>query len=147
MQSDNETNFIGAVKEINDVIKNLKHDKITAYLNKHQIKWQFNPPLSPWMGGCWESLIKTIKRCLYAILKNSITVETLTTILCEVEYIVNNRPLLYISDDINCYDVLTPNIFLLDYKSFDVNIGDGMQADKIDYRQKWKQVQIVVNMY
>ena len=65
MQSDNETNFIGAVKEINDVIKNLKHDKITTYLNKHQIKWQFNPPLSPWMGGCWESLIKTIKRCLY----------------------------------------------------------------------------------
>ena len=100
------------------------------------------------MGGCWESLIKTIKRCLYAILKYSIiTVETLTTVLCEVEYIVNNRPLLYISDDINCYDVLTPNNFLLDYKSFDVNIGDGMQADKIDYRQKWKQVQIVVNMY
>ena len=49
MQSDNGTNFIGAVKEINNAIKNLKHDKITTYLNKHQIKWQYNPPLSPWM--------------------------------------------------------------------------------------------------
>ena len=67
MPSDNGTNFIDAVKEINDAIKNLKHGKITTYLNKHQIKWQFNPPLSPRMGGCWESLIKTIKRCLYAI--------------------------------------------------------------------------------
>ena len=59
--------------EINDAIKNLKYDKITTYLNKHQMKWQFNSPLSPWMEGCWESLIETIRRCLCAILKNSIT--------------------------------------------------------------------------
>ena len=56
MQSDNGTNLIGAVKGINNAIKNLKHDKIARYLNKHQIKWQFNPPLSPWIGHCWESL-------------------------------------------------------------------------------------------
>ena len=31
--------------------KNLRHDKITIYLNKHQIKWQVNPSQSPWMGG------------------------------------------------------------------------------------------------
>ena len=60
------------------------------------------------MGGCWEGLIKTIKRCLYAILKTRITtVETLTTIPCEVEYTVNNFPLLPIGDSINDYDVLT----------------------------------------
>ena len=51
MQPDNGTNFIGAVKEINDGIKNLKNDKITTYLDQHQIKWQFNRPLIPWMGG------------------------------------------------------------------------------------------------
>ena len=50
MQSDNGTYFIGAVKEINDVIKNLKHDKIRTYLNKHQIKWQFNPPFKSMDG-------------------------------------------------------------------------------------------------
>ena len=84
MQSDNGTSFIGAVKEINDAIKNLKHDKITTYLNKHQIKWQFNPPRD---GRLLGQSIKT-KRCLYAISKKSITtVETLTTVLCEVEYI------------------------------------------------------------
>ena len=84
MQSDNGTSFIGAVKEINDAIKNLKHDKITTYLNKYQIKWQFNPPMD---GRLLGKSIKT-KRCLYAISKKSITtVETLTTVLCEVEYI------------------------------------------------------------
>ena len=50
MQSENETYFIGAVKEINDVIKNLKHDKKATYLNKHQIKWQLNPPLKSMDG-------------------------------------------------------------------------------------------------
>ena len=148
MQSDNGTNFIGIVMEINDAIKNLKYDKITTYLNKHQMKWQFNSPLSPWMEGCWESLIETIRRCLCAILKNSITtVETLTSVLCEVEYIVNNLPLLPISDDINDYDVLTPNNSLLGHKSCNVNIEDGMQTDQINYRQKWKQVQSIANMY
>ena len=99
------------------------------------------------MGGCWESLIKTIKRCLYALLKNSITtVETLRTVLCEVEYILNNRPVLPISY-INDYGVLTPNNILLGYKSRDVNIGNGMKTDQIDYYQKWKQVQNIANMY
>ena len=51
MQSNDGTNFIGAVKEINHGIKNLKRDKITTYINKYQIKWQFNCPLIPWMGG------------------------------------------------------------------------------------------------
>ena len=60
MQSGNGTTFIGAVKEINSVIKNLKLGKITTYINKHQIKWQFNLPLSPWI--CLEGLIKAIKR-------------------------------------------------------------------------------------
>ena len=99
-------------------------------------------------GGCWESLIKTTKRYLYPILKNSITtVETLTTALCELKYIVNNHPLLPISDDINDYDLLTPNNFLLDYKSRDVNIEDGMQIDQIKYLQKCKQIQNIANMY
>ena len=69
MKSDNGTNFVGEVKEINDAIKNLKHGKTITYLNRHQIKWQFNPPLNPWIKGWLEILIKTMKRCLYTILK------------------------------------------------------------------------------
>ena len=52
---------------------------------------------------------------------------------------VNNRPLLPISDDINDYDVLTLNNFVLGYKSRDVNVGDGMQTEQIDYRKKWNK--------
>ena len=89
------------------------------------------------MRGYRESLTETIKRCLYAILNNRITtVETLKTSLCKVEYIVNNRPLFPMSDDSNNYGILAPNDFLLGYKSRDVNIGNGIQTDQIDNRQK-----------
>ena len=73
--------------------------------------------------------------------------EILATALCKAEYIVNNHPLQPISDDINDYEVLVSNNFLLSCKSHDVNIGNGLQTDQIDYRQKWKQVQNVANMY
>ena len=52
-----------------------------------------------------------------------------------------------ISDDINDYDLLTQNNFLLSYKSSDINIGDSVQTGQIDYRQKWKQVQNIAKMY
>ena len=56
--------------------------------------------------------------------------------------------MLPISDEINDYDVLTPTNFLSDYKSCDVfNIGNGKQTDQIDYRQKWRQIQSIANMY
>ena len=64
-----------------------------------------------------------------------------------MKYIVNIHPLLPISDDINDYDVLIPNNVLLGYKSRDINIKNGMQTGQIHYRQKWKQVQNIANMY
>lgn len=67
--------------------------------------------------------------------------------LCAVEYIVNNCPFLPIRDDINDYDVLTPNNFLLSYKLHDINIGNCMQTNQIDYQQEWEQVKIMANMY
>ena len=45
------------------------------------------------------------------------------------------------------YNVLTPNNFLLGYKSCDINIRDGLRTHQIDYWQKWKQVQNIANMY
>ena len=83
------------------------------------------------MVGCWESLIKTIKQCLSAVLKNIVTtVETLTTVLYELDYIVDNRSVLPISDSIIDYNVLKPNNFLLDYKSGGVNVRNGVQVNQ-----------------
>jgi hypothetical protein len=62
------------------------------------LKWKSNPPGAPHFGGVWERLIKTIEQALYAALKEKIPEEeTLQTLMIEVEFLVNNRPLSNIS--------------------------------------------------
>ena len=65
------------------------------------------------MGGFYERLVGITKRVLRKILGVScLTLSQLTTILTEVEMVVNSRPLVYVGDDINSSHVLVPNDFL-----------------------------------
>ena len=78
---------------------------------------KFNPPSSPWMGGVWKSLVKSVKRSLKVITRDRVfTEESLYTFLCEVESVINNRPLIPTSDRISDFEALTPNHFLLGNK-------------------------------
>ena len=57
------------------------------------------------MGGAWEELIKSVKRNLKAIaLACLFTEEALHTFICEVESILNNRPISPSSNDSNHYE-------------------------------------------
>ena len=88
------------------------HSKVVKYCSERQrgFQWIFNPALSPWMGGAWEPLIKSVKISLKAIrLDRMFTEEALSTFLCGIEFIASQRPLTAISDDITDYDILTPN--------------------------------------
>ena len=51
LYSDNGTNFIGANRELKQCIENLNQDQIKNELSQKGIKWVFNPPASPHMGG------------------------------------------------------------------------------------------------
>ena len=116
--SDNGSNFMGGEYELRALVKDLDNKRITQHLNSKNITWKFNPPLSPWMGGSWESLIKSVKRALRAISTDRIfTDETLQTYLCEVESILNKRPLTPISDDIHDFEAITPNHLLIGYQN------------------------------
>ena len=47
---------------------------------------EVNPPSSPWMGGVWESLVKSVKRSLKVITRDRVfTEESLYMFLCETE--------------------------------------------------------------
>ena len=114
--SDNGSNFIVGEYELRALVNNLDNKSIAQHLNSRNITWKFNPLLSPWMGGSWKSLIKPVKQALRAISTGKIfTDETLQTYLCEVESILNKRPLTPISDDI--FEVITRNHLLIGYKN------------------------------
>ncbi|XP_063994322.1 uncharacterized protein LOC135171624 [Diachasmimorpha longicaudata] len=57
--SDNGTNFVGANRELKQIIEELHqqnfHDQVSQYLGDQGIDWHFSPPLSPNFGGLWEA--------------------------------------------------------------------------------------------
>ena len=87
MQSDNVTYFIGANNVLNLCIKQLDQTKLHSFSNHQNIEWIFNPPASPWIGGVWVSLFKSVKTRLKAIVKDCIfTDKSLQALLSEVFY-------------------------------------------------------------
>ncbi|CAG7662338.1 unnamed protein product, partial [Allacma fusca] len=52
----NGTNFRGASRELKEAMDGLDHTRIQAELTNigTGIRWHFNPPASPHIGGSWE---------------------------------------------------------------------------------------------
>ena len=144
IRSDNGTNFVGAERELREALQGLDQRRIKTELSSHNIEWKFNPPVAPWMGGAMESMVKLTKRALRSAMKERVfTEEALHTMLLEVESTLNSRPLTSVSDDVNDFEALTPNHFLLGRPSQNhpiVNDASGL-------RSKWKQVQEALELF
>ncbi|XP_062590223.1 uncharacterized protein LOC134251820 [Saccostrea cucullata] len=77
------------------------------------VNWKFIPRAAPWYGGFWERLIGITKTTLKKIIGRSyIDLETLQTVVTEVEAIVNDRPLTYVSSNLEDPEPLTPSHLL-----------------------------------
>ena len=114
MWSHNDTNFIGADKELCECIEKWIPINIAAELAHKSIKCRLNPPSAPHQGGIWERLIRSFKRVLYTILgTRRLTDELLNTTFCLVEHALNARPLTPVSADPSDLGAKTPNHFLL----------------------------------
>ena len=113
MLSDNGGNFVGANKELCDLVKELDQEKITTSTANQRVNWKFNPPLAPRFGGVHETMIKAAKRAIHATLGNAdITDEELTTAFTGAEALLNSTESANPEDDVP----LTPNHF---FKSAD----------------------------
>lgn len=141
IRSDNGTNFVGAEAELRSTIKDWNQEKIHGALLQKHIRWLFNPPTSSHFGGVWERCIRTVRKTLKGLLnQQTMTTEVLRTLFCEVEYIVNERPLTPVSNDPNDLRVLTPNSILL--PNDDVHFPPGLFFKEDLYvKRRWKQVQ------
>ncbi|XP_060568770.1 uncharacterized protein LOC132727351 [Ruditapes philippinarum] len=61
------------------------------------IDWKFIPERAPWYGGWWERLIGLTKQTLKKILGRAmVDLETLQTIVTEIESLLNDRPLTFV---------------------------------------------------
>ena len=72
---------------------------VREYLNSKSIRWKHQTPRSPWMGGHFERLVRTIKASLATtISRKLLSLEEFRTVVLEAENIVNSRPLTYQSE-------------------------------------------------
>ena len=114
IKSDNGTNFVGAERELREALSQLNQEKIQKSLLHSGVKWSFNTPAASHHGGVWERLIRMVRKVLNSILhQQHLDDEGLQTLLCEVEAILNDRPITKASEDPNDLEPLTPNHILL----------------------------------
>ncbi|XP_068716993.1 uncharacterized protein [Montipora capricornis] len=114
MRSDNGGNFVRGEKELRNAIDRWNQEVIAEFLLQRNVQWIFNPPAGSHHGGVWERCIRTIRKVMSALLKEQVLDdEGLATLMCEVESIVNGRPLTKVSDDPRDLEALTPNHLLL----------------------------------
>lgn len=145
MYSDNGTTFVGASKKINEMCEFLNDERLQNAIRKllcdHGISWRFIPPYAPHFGGLWEAAVKSAKFHMHRIVGSAnLTLAESQTLLCEIEAIMNSRPLTPISADPNDLSCITPGHFLIGAALNSFPVPD-MTEERESYLTRWQRVE------
>ncbi|XP_049294165.1 uncharacterized protein LOC125769474 [Anopheles funestus] len=91
ISSDQDTNFVGAARELRGRRRALKDDTevLMERFSSPVMNWIFNPPSAPHFGGSWERLVQSVKKTLSNLdLSKTPSDEQLTSTLTEIELII-----------------------------------------------------------
>ena len=98
---------------ITDNVQTFASDELKNFLSFSDISWKYIQPLSPWWGRFYEGLIRIVKSALQKVLgKSRLNYEELSTIITEVEGIINTRTLTYLYDD-DDVTAITPSYLII----------------------------------
>ena len=100
------------------------------------------------MGGIWERQIRTIRKILTTLLNKfsgDLKDEVLETLFCEVEAMVNSRPITKLSDDPGDMATLSPNQLLMLNEGTKNFPGKFCRGDM--YKQRWRFIQYLANEF
>ncbi|XP_074655765.1 uncharacterized protein LOC141909274 [Tubulanus polymorphus] len=146
IRSDNGTNFVAAKRELQVCIKKWNTDKIHETMLQQDVNWEMNPPAASHFGGVWERIIRSVRKIMYSLIKEQglqLNDESLCTLFCEVESILNGRPISTVNNDVNDLEPLTPNHLLL------LERGSTFPPVVFDENEKrrWRQIQYIADLF
>ncbi|XP_046560553.1 uncharacterized protein LOC124269568 [Haliotis rubra] len=147
---DNSTNFTSAAKELRQAVAEMSQERIQSYLLKSNIEWKFNPPSASHMGGVWERLIRSVRQVLSPLLNEfgeRLNDESYRTLLCEVEAIINSRPLTTVSDSPDDLNPLSPNHLLMMKSNVSIPPPGHFQRNDVYMRRRWRRIQYLANVF
>ncbi|XP_062558178.1 uncharacterized protein LOC134223057 [Armigeres subalbatus] len=145
--SDRGTNFVASSKELDEALKEMNQDYVMREIISCHTEWEFLPPASPHMGGCWERLVRSVKVNLQKINpQRNFTDESLRNTLIEIENTVNSRPLTFVSVDDPDAPVLTPNHLLLGSSS-GLKPTAPLDDSGRSLRRTWRASQAEANLF
>ena len=149
IRTDRGTNFIGSERELSSEVSRLMKSESVIHdaMVKRGIEWIFNTPNASHHGGVWERVIRCIRKTLDGLLsQQTLTDETLRTLLCEVESVLNSRPLTVVSQDHRDPQPLSPNDLLLLGGTAPVPAGT-FRSDDLYARRRWRQIQYLADLF
>ena len=142
MFSDNGTNIVCCYKEAKTFVE------VTDTVTKRTgIEWCFNPPTASHMGGAWERLIRVIRKIMTGMLNKNmrLTDDVLETLFCEIENIINGRPMTKLSSVVDDRLPLTPNHLPM-IRSCSSRIMQSFNRGDM-YRKQWRYVQHMTDVF
>ena len=114
MVSDNASTYQSAAEEL---LKLFKSQELSHSLSKQGVQWRYIPKRAPWYGGWWEHLIGLTKSTLKKVPRRThASLTALQTLVVAVEAVLNDRPLTYVSTDVNDSEPLTPSHLLCGHR-------------------------------
>ena len=116
--ADNAQTFRCAEQNLAQLLSLFDSPAIQQTLAHKRITFRYIPARSPHWGGAYERLIGLTKTCLKKVLGRSlVTFSELSTLLKEIQAVLNDRPLTYINSDIHDLQPLTPSQLLFGYNT------------------------------
>lgn len=147
MRSDNGGKFVRGECELREAVNERNISRIHDFLLQRSIKWTFKPPAGSHHGGVWERCIRSVRKVMKVVMKEQVLDdEGLNTLMCEVEAIINGRPITKLSDDPRDLEPLTPNHLLLLRSGPAVPPGNFNRHDNY-YNRRWRQVQYLADIF
>ena len=154
LRSDRGTNFVGGKRALEEALDEMDDDKIRRELLKENCDWvtfEMNVPSASHMGGVWERMIRSARAVLNGLVEECrdarLDDELFRTLLCEVEAILNSRPLSSFNMSPDDPHPLSPANLLTQKSSVVLPPPGAFQRGDIYCRRRWRRVQYLADRF